>query len=242
MKKSLSLALLLCLVLPGLAWASKIKDQVIDPYVEVRQDEQNACGSGTLIDIGGKQYVLTAGHVVADLLSTATESYKDASGVEKTKTVQKWKTAYLYKETAGGKALWEADVVWFSDVEENGGHDLALLLPRKDIGIKSAKLATCKLEEGQDAWYIGTPAGLHQSLEKTIVNQVDHMWGDNPYTMVNGNGWFGNSGGGMFVYDGKDYVLAGVVVRLASRTYRSPLMCQTPATIAKFIKDFEGNK
>lgn len=238
----LALALIACAAIAG-----PIKDQIILPYVEIRSDK--GTGSGTVIKVGDETLVLTAGHVVSDNVGSLSKSVWNVIG----KVIvadDPPRPVKLYKDFGGKESLTEADIVFYSPPEEEGGHDLALLKPRNCTGLTPARVAQAgilKDMEGEDCWYIGTPMGLHQSLEKSIISIVGRKWDKNLYTVVNGCGTFGNSGGGLFIRtwnadSAEKYLLCGVVCRTANTSPKHPLMCQTPETIQEFLTHYKGSK
>lgn len=216
----------------------QLKGQVIDPYVEVRAGE--GIGSGTVIEFNGEVLVLTAAHVVGCCVKDTKASVQDKDAKDVGQVERHYEPVTIRRISPLRQLDVQADIVLFSPVEESGGHDLALLKPRSTEGLKATRFsASAKMRPGQDAWYIGTPIGLHRSLEKSIINQTDMAWHGNIFTVTNGNGTFGNSGGGLFVRDDRGFCLVGVVVRKAHGGDNSPLMCQTQKTILAFLTKYK---
>lgn len=187
--------------------------QVISPYVEINSDA--GTGSGVVVKYKGEIHVLTARHVVDD-----------------------YKEARLYKRTDcdNMEQAWVADVVKVSTKS-----DLALLKPRVPDGLVPAKVDyNVKLSRGEDCWYVGTHSGLHAMLEKSIINrpvyEIDDEFERHKYTLVNGNGWYGNSGGPLYVKRGADYYVVGIVVRLAELNYRTPICAERLEDIREFLE------
>lgn len=196
---------------------------VIDPYVEVRSD--HGIGSATVIRWKGETLILTAAHVVSH------EGEPEKAGI-------------VLRQESGGKTVErEAEVVHFSAPEEYGGHDLALLKPADASGLVAAKLGLkLKLTPGQDCWIIGTGGGIHRNLARTIINRTDfRAVKGNIFTLAN-DGWFGHSGGGLYVRDGEGYALAGVIVRIAWNGPRAPTLAQSQKTIAEFLGEYKPAK
>ncbi len=186
------------------------ESQVVSPYVEVRAKDW--FGSGVVIDVRGEQLILTAAHVVEG---------------------QKKVTLYKRHEDEEMSTQWTADVVRICE-----SADLALLRPRTPLGLTSAKIDhTARAVRGEDCWYVGSHSGVHASLEKSIINRPVICIEDKKYTLVNGNGWYGNSGGPLFVKRGGDYVLVGVIVRLAVVNPRAPLCAEPIVSISKFLEE-----
>ncbi len=117
-------------------------------------------------------------------------------------------------------------------VARNEKDDLALLEVDDQDYLKAAHVfAVDDVELGEDAWYCGFGSGMSWNLQKTIINRDDHDW-----TTVNGMGWYGHSGSGLFVKRGDKWVLIGVVVRLQNpKNPKSPCHCVTRARIKKFL-------
>lgn len=205
----------LCLLLfafPAFA-SGKVDTQMIAPYVEVRTD--SGTGSGVLIDLNGSQVVLTAKHVV--------DNAKEFTLVKKT-------------DCDCCETKWRADVLAIDP-----GNDIALLKPRLPTGLPSAKLiGGVVLERGEDCWYVGTHSRIHASFEKAIINRPCYegesaYGGLHKFTLFNGNGWYGNSGGPLFVKRDDDYVVVGVVVQLAALNPRTPLCAERLEAIMEFL-------
>lgn len=202
------------LVFASQVFGSNVDTQMVSPYVEIQT--ASGVGAGVVIDVGGKQVVLTAKHVVDDVTECVILKRNDDDDLE---------------------TRWIADVVAKSETA-----DLAIVKPRTPTGLTSANLCGCvKLERGEDAWYVGTPTGLHASLDKTIINRpsylIDDQWNKRKYTFLNGNAWYGNSGGPAFVKRGDDYFVIGIIVRLAVITPRTPMAAERLEAIVEFLEE-----
>jgi hypothetical protein len=184
---------------------------------------------------------LTAAHVFETCANCPTEeTHFDAQGNEHKKKKRAHKPVKIVQKGRGKEVERWCEIVLYSPPEESGGHDLALLKPRDPAGLKAAKFTgKTPVEAGQTCWYVGTPNGLHRSLEKSVINQTDFeagYLGGNSYYLANGNGWYGTSGGGIFVMEGEEFLLIGVVVRLVWADARTPVICQTQETITGFLE------
>lgn len=214
--------------------AGTIRRDVLAPYVEVRKGGR-CTGSGVAIRAGGELLVLTAHHVVADGLGRKSTRYAAPSDAFE-----------LVKHNSGKQRTWTARVVYFSPAEGDGpGVDLALLRPGKPEGLTPARSDFgARLEEGEDAWYVGTPRGLHRSLEKSIINRTDYRALRQAWVIVNGHGTFGNSGGPLFVRRGNDYVLVSVAARVVggSSFPKTPLMFKHPRTVGAFLDAYRKDR
>jgi S1-C subfamily serine protease len=214
----------------ALAHGGSVASDVSDPYWEVRVREGEAYGSGAVIDLDGEILILTCAHVV---------KYVDNSGDEPRAAVAD--KLYLLKKTGDRADRRTGKVVWVGDAEK--GPDLALVRPDDPRGLVPAKrLEKVELELGEDCYYIGTGGGLHARLERSIIAGVDVPLGGQHFTRANGNGYFGNSGGPLFVRRGGDWVLAGVVEGLYTSDPRAPLVAETPQTIQKVLDAYRASK
>ncbi len=205
--------------------ANQIDKEIVSPYVQIFYQEWT--GAGVVIDVKGEKLVLTAKHVV-DGEETECQLFK-VDDLENTKT------------------LWRADVVYKSDK-----YDLALVKPRNTSGLVAANyLGNVALERGQDVWYIGSPKGEHAFLERTIVNRPfyelagynsDFEGKEYKHLILNGNAWYGNSGGPVFAkVDGK-YVVVGIVTRLVWVDPRTPIACETQNSITAVLESYLASK
>lgn len=203
MRLIVSVVLMVCL--SPLGWATPLKEEVITPSVML-SDGDTPLGTGTVIKWKDTVYILTAAHVVTGSYVTVERTRMDWKGEPVTQTKRTVKPIDV--ETQLGKATTKrkATIVWYDEAE-----DLALLKLNEVKGLSIAVLSTCKccLEEGADCWYCGYGGGMKWNLHRTIINRIDDecVW-------VNGGGWYGHSGSGLFVKRGNQYQLVGVVVEL----------------------------
>lgn len=209
---------------------------VVDPSVQVENykkaqdgDEEsetepgytsNGIGSGTCIRVRGELLILTAGHVVkgADLVR-----------IKKTFGVRVGLDGISQRAT----------VVAFSDPDS--GLDLSLVKPADGYGeglTPAAVLDTpTVLHLGEAVWYCGSGGGIENNLERSILNRLNFLMPGEPvpYLVVNGNGWHGHSGSGVFVKRGGRFQLAGVVLA-GLRTYpKTPVFCRQPQEVRDFL-------
>lgn len=174
--------------------------EVVARYVEVRTDKN--VGSGTVIRTAHGVEVLTAAHVV--------DGHPTATLIKKT--------------SVSAVRTWIADVVAI-----NRATDLAVLKPRDSAGLVARRYhgsdAGVVLVPGEPAWYCGTPMGFHAALERTIINNPRWSTPVGEFIAVNGNGWYGHSGSGLYVRRNNKFVLVGVVSQLSWRDARTPVLC-----------------
>jgi S1-C subfamily serine protease len=203
-----------------------VQEEVVEPFQEVRV--AGGLGSGTVVKVADEVLVLTAAHVV--------EGAQNDGG-----------PVHIRRERGHTTTLISCDIVRYSPPEESGGDDLALLKPADPAGLVPAALGLGeKLPAGRDVWYIGSPDGLHGSLERSIVNKPEHRFpktGKQTFFLVNGSGYYGSSGGGVYVRnDEGKLVLVGVVTRAATGGPKTPLGCERPETVRKFLDGYAKRK
>lgn len=208
-----------------------VAERISDSFVALHTMDGKCRGSGFLIAPDGEQLVMTACHVA--------ETFKD-------KETGKYDAVRLLKADDNGETSWYGDVVY----SDENGPDVALVRPRMRVPHLAADLElTDKLRLGEPAYYCGTPAGYHGLFEQSIVSQP-HVYRDKcDFFMVNGCGYFGSSGSGVYVLRGGKPVAVGVVVRLAwgRRTEdgvivlnKAPMLCETQAAMASVLKTYKG--
>lgn len=214
-----SIVALVLFCFPVMAQAGTLQQEVIDPYVEIHAS--GAIGSGVAVEWNGDMVVLTAAHVA--------NCNKQPDGTFTPMTLVK------ESEEGGYSQMWTADVLRVGDKA-----DLAVLKPRHPAGLHAAHLMAdiSAVERGEDCWYVGTAHGVHAGLEKSIINRPAFGTPDGrSLTLVNGNGWYGNSGGPLFVKRGDDYYLVGIIVVLtAGNDPKAPVGAENLASIEKFLK------
>jgi hypothetical protein len=217
-----TLLILALLFLPSLAFAGSIDREMLAPYVEVYTKE--GIGAGTCLQVDGHVMILTAAHVV--------------------EPAHKNKDLEIFASQDDGATITNrrCEIVAYSAVEPDG-NDLALLKPKCETGLIPAIFGPCAhLDPGEDCWIVGSPHGLHRCLEKTIINRTDYEHLGHTWTVCNA-GWYGDSGGGLYVDQCGHYVLVGVICRLvATDDPRSPVMAQTQDVVNKFLTEYGARK
>lgn len=216
---------------------TQLEKEVIDPTVHIQLpvDGGNIVGSGSLIQLQGKPYILTASHVVENCYVQTKRHYFGAKG-EKVEFVED-SIKSLNITLRDGRIL-KAKPVWRT-ADYYTGADLALCefegdTPPKDLVLASVDCCA-KPTPGEDVWYCGSGGAFPFNLEKTIVNQLT------PETLtVNGHGWYGHSGSGTYIKRGDKFVLVAVLVRFQEdprRFFKSPVECER--RLHTFFTDFE---
>lgn len=177
-------------------------------------------GSGVVIKRGDTHYILTAGHVVANLRS---EQAIVENGTRKTRIVfdDAMIVTELYEgnETVGQTGL-RAEVVRYSNA--NTAEDLALLRVKKR-GILNEGV---EFYQGTDTPPVGTRL-LHcgsllgqvgsNSVTNGIVSQLGRVLNNTVYDQSNVGAFPGSSGGGLFLEGNGQYV--GMIVRGAGESF-----------------------
>lgn len=209
-------ALFAAIFFAATAHASDIDRQVIDPYVQV--SAPTGTGAGVVIEHRGQLRILTAAHVA--------RCVKRDDGTYGTLTLSK------ESDDGGYTERWKADVLRVSTAA-----DLAILKPRSTKHLKPAKLRFDVIpERGEDCWYVGTAHGIHAGLERSMVNKPTCDIDGHCFLIVNGNVWYGNSGGPVFVKRGADYTLVGIVViAVNGADPKTPGGCEPLPAIRDFL-------
>lgn len=240
-------AILFIVFVSYFGFAGTIKQDISDTYVQViTRDGTNqwiSGGSGQVVELFEKQkLILTAHHVIEKALEkTSVFSYNEAGEKKEITKV------YKNKLTVGrGNTFYECKVIHYSPYAENNTNvDLALLQPLVDIPFNAAKLfsgKTSDLEAGEDFWYIGTPFGVSGVLERTILSDTNYYYPhfNSNYYLFNGNGTYGNSGGGAFVKRNGEYQLVTLVTLLAQPQNPKSSLCGVPVEVLnKFLNSYK---
>lgn len=213
---------------------TSIKEEVVDPYVQINTPKKHT-GSGVVIRLKGELLVLTCAHMT-----------DDAIGKEDTEGIQVVRPLTVLK-VKGPKTLYksEADIVQKGSVR---GVDLALLRPRIKEGLRPALWdSSISLELGEECWYVGTPSGVHARLEKSLLSDIEFQIPDikGTHVGVNGCGYFGSSGGPVFVLRNYHYYLCGIVSRAGPDIWENPkciLYAVDHMTIKKFLGRYQESK
>lgn len=218
--KRLLAVLLLVPLLSLLAFAGPLKDDMLQHVVHLNTGD--AQGSGVCVEHKGKVWILTCSHVVSDLMTPREVEVKIGEQVHKVTDT----TPRLAECERKGGGTFKARVVWYSRAWESANAiDLALLEPMDAKGLKGCKLLPKgkEIEEGEDAWYCGS-GGAKFVLEKSIVSRLSRRYLD-----VNGVGWYGHSGSGVFLKRDGTYYLAATLSEFQQHpddNPKAPLRCE----------------
>jgi hypothetical protein len=194
-------------------------------------------GTGAVIRWRDANWVLTAAHVVTPVMVSAGKArYVGCDGKEVEVPEEPTRTVTLRSRRGEVEATQDGRVVWYD--EES---DLALLRPSAPRSLPpGAGLGHDgeRTVRGEPVWYCGYGSGLPWNLVRSIVNQELPGW-----LVVNGEGWYGHSGSGVYVRRGRGYALVGVVSR-ATRpaSARTPVSCVRLDRIHKFLKAYREAK
>jgi len=196
--------------------------QNLDDIIKATWGLKTADGRGSCVLIkgakDGKWYALTAGHCVEGCKSEKEEV--DSNGNKK--TVVKWQDVEIVQrllatiddvETEVGNIVLRAKVVAYSPPDEE---DLALLeIYNMPFELKGATLRdTLKdIKVGMQCWHVGNLYGeLLSSVTEGIISSVGRYFEGKVYLQISTTAVPGSSGGGVYVKDGDDYKLIGIVV------------------------------
>lgn len=211
-------------------FAGTLKEDVLRNVVDLSIDGQ-CVGSGICVRHEGRFVVLTAAHVAEAAVEAKVPQLElviDQVNGLILKIMDSAPRTFLCTWRDGTTA--EASVIgkngnWFTT-----GLDLAVLMPenateafKKGWGSKLVDIKA-ELEEGEDVWFCGSGGAIPFMLEKTILNKQDGR-----FLTVNGIGWYGHSGSGVFVKRGGEYVLVGIIVHFIQHPdqwAKSPLQAE----------------
>ena len=196
---------------------------------------EHCVGSAVAIKHKGQVYYLTAAHVVADNCEPRTLPFVDMFG--RTHNIPDPRPRPMRCRGRDG-AMHDAAIVWYSASWKDGGPDLALLKPARDYNLPGAELLAGEPELGETAWFCGSGGAIPFVLEKTIVSLVDDR-----FLSVNGCGWYGHSGSGVFVERKGKLYLAGIVCHFMQHpgdNPRVPVECERQ--LRKFLDTYPGEK
>lgn len=116
-------------------------------------------------------------------------------------------------------------VVVFEDKEK----DLALLRLLDDRPHFCLTLGTTSPQPGDEIWTVG-----RGYVEKTMLSKFDEE-----HALFSSFGWYGHSGGGVFVQERGEWKLVGVVQMLESGTNpKSPVCACKWETLNSFVEDY----
>ncbi len=146
--------------------------------VFINNKTRDALGSGVTLKYKGKFYILTAGHLLdsPDDMLTLSEN---------------------------GKEICELEVVKVDFTRNNNttkGTDLLLLRPKnKDIVPQIyVELSDMEPRLAEEVFIVGNTLGIEDNISEARIT----AYRDN-YMFVKGDAYFGNSGGGLYTYNGK---------------------------------------
>lgn len=204
----------------------KLHHYVIRSYVGIGVDKQH-WASGVLVVHNKHVYIITAAHVI-----------------EEAKNGQSWNEVYWKSSTENlDQTIIGTAKVVYSSLSFPNGSDLAILIPTSNIDYCTPiELTSVQVYPGEECWYIGTSNGLHGSLERSIVNQVV-IKNNRPWIVINGNGWYGASGGPVFVYRSGRFVLSGLTIALDNPySIRSSILCVPVEFVLDLLCSLEDNQ
>lgn len=83
---------------------------------------------------------------------------------------------------------------------------------------------------------------FYGSLERSIINRPVAVSNGREYVVVNGNGWYGNSGCGAYVIRDGEPRLIGIMVLLAWADARAPILCENQMAISEMLGRYLKSK
>lgn len=202
----------------------------IDPFVSV--EVPDGLGSGVVVNSDmHRSFVLTAGHVVL----------KRYGAKKRQPIIPGWFAAE-----------YPANSIKVIRQEKGVRHEYTVARVRwveKELDLAVLELTTANLPAvkgvadhvavGERCWYVGNPGGLRQLSEAAIISAVDFPVQDGmPRTVTGGFGWYGNSGGPMFVKRGGQYHLAGICLSGWPDMPKSPVAFARPEDVKEIVAVF----
>jgi hypothetical protein len=204
--------LLTLLFLPFLAFGNPISDHLQEASVTIISNGGE--GSGVIFTRGGKQYVWTAGHVVAH------NRHVSKQGVTTFDDVSVVRPIVEHGELIG-LTLVHAAIIKFSNPDK--GRDLALL--KLTDGVLPASSVQFYLGQaippnGTPLFHVGSLEGFSEganSLTTGIMSFVGRPYQNILYDQVSVTAFPGSSGGGVFLQEDGRYI--GMLVRGSGETF-----------------------
>ena len=211
---------LLIFLTPFICLAGSVSPEALQ-NLSVTVHADRAQGSGVIITRDGKNYVLTAGHVVDDVRKV--QKFTDnVTGEGKRYT--KFDPVTVVREIIRdgrsiGKTSIEAEVIAYSSSDY--GDDLALLKLRDPITTESAVFYKGSVipGSGTPVSHVGSFLGQDgsNSFSEGKVSQVGRVLLDHVFDQTSATAFPGSSGGGVWKTETGEYI--GTLVRGAGETF-----------------------
>ncbi len=208
------------LFLPLFCLAGAISPEALQ-NLSVTVHSGGAQGSGVLVTRDGKNYVLTAGHVVDDVRKV--QRFTDNATGESKKFTQ-FEPVTVVREIIRdgrsiGKTSIEAEVIAYSSSDY--GDDLALLKLRDPITTDSAVFykGSSIPGTGTPVSHVGSFLGQDgsNSFSEGKVSQIGRTLHDHVFDQTSCTAFPGSSGGGVWITETGEYI--GTLVRGAGETF-----------------------
>lgn len=192
--------------------ASRLQSLSVTVHTESGQ------GSGAILTRDGVNFVLTAGHVVADNRSVV-EVLDDGKVRVESKFSPVTVTREIYADGRSvGTTTVEADVIAYSSADY--GQDLALLKLRSSVATESVDFYPDRLVAvGTDLVHVGSLGGQSGSNSFTtgILSQIGRVYKDKVFDQTSCTDVPGSSGGGVYLRSNGQYI--GTLVRGSGQTF-----------------------
>jgi hypothetical protein len=225
--------LFLCLFCVSSRADSDLIEQVVEPSVMIQRPDDKeesgyrSIGTGTVIGVKGKPYVLTCAHVVNRWVSYTKVVTPDATTV----TIKYAKVPFL-SEVNGRQKRHKGEIVLYDKKK-----DLALLRPGKSDCLNALKVANLaepglELNVNEPCYWSGA-AYFDWNTQEGKINRLLPR-----HVAFNGGSYFGHSGSALYVKREKRYVVAGVICGGHS-TPKAPSYASPLETVRRFLEDID---
>ena len=208
----------------------EITNRVLKPSVQIAYFEGIggataswvSAGSGVVFKTSKGVYILTASHVIR----YARRQYSDDEDNKDRKKVEYDDVMAIMERVKDGVVTGEVRVrcmvLKVSPVDEEGGHDIAVLQPYEgDLFPSGARPlpSNISIYAGQPVYHCGSLLGeLVNSVTFGVISSVSRMYRNKPFIQLSTTALPGSSGGGIFVVvEGKCYY-AGMLTRGTGET------------------------
>jgi hypothetical protein len=172
------------------------------------RDKESPCGAGVEGLVDGLPVIVTAAHVVDEIIGC------DAGRKSGSMTIfDDGPYIFVRQDTDHGVVTRRARLAVFSPNSE-AGLDLALFIPEVPSAFVLYPFDPLVTPTaGQEVYFSGYPWGM-PLVERAVVAHPDtpvaHRWGKK-CLVIQGRGWYGSSGSGVFAWTGRAFRLTGII-------------------------------